>query len=60
MVMATLNHVDGVNLHVTEMLDRLARRLSTRSERRDRIEALRAKPDAAGLDGIELVSDANK
>ena len=49
LVMAALDHVDGVDLHVAEMRDRGRRRLRTRAERRFLIEPLRAEPDAARL-----------
>jgi hypothetical protein len=44
-----LDHVDRVDLHVAQMLDRGARRLRPVAERRRRIEALGAQPDAPGL-----------
>ena len=47
--MAALDDVDGVDLHVAEVLDGGARRLGPVAERRARIEPLRAQPDAAGL-----------
>ena len=49
LVMAALDHVDGVDLHVAEMRDRGRRRLRARAERRFLIEPLRAEPDAARL-----------
>ena len=47
-VVAALDHVDGVDLHVAQMLHRRARRLRPVAERRGRIEPLRAQPDASG------------
>ena len=45
-VMVTaLNHMDGINLHVTEMLDRISRRLRALAERSVRIKPLGAQPD---------------
>jgi hypothetical protein len=45
-VMATLDHVDRVDLHVAEMLDRRARGRGTVAERRVLVEPLRPQPDA--------------
>jgi hypothetical protein len=41
-MMAAFDHVDGVDLHIAEMLDGGARRLRPVTERRARIELLRA------------------
>ena len=49
MVVAALDHVDGVDLHIAEMLDRRRRRLRPVAERRWRIEPLGAQPDAPGF-----------
>ena len=46
LVMAALHHIDGVDLHVAEMLDRGARRLGPVAERRCLVEPLGAQPDA--------------
>src|SRR5262249_30082270 len=48
LVMAALDHVDGVDLHVAEMLHSGARRLGPVAERRAFIKPLRAQPDATG------------
>ena len=45
-VVAALDDVDGVDLHVAEMLDRRARRLRPVAERRRRVEPLGVEPDA--------------
>jgi hypothetical protein len=47
-VMAALDHVDGVDLHITEVLDGRRRRRRPLSERRLRVEPLRAQPDMPG------------
>ena len=47
-VVAALDDVDGVDLHVAQVLDRRARRLRPVAERRRLVEPLRAEPDAAG------------
>ena len=48
-VVAALDDVDGVDLHIAEMLDRGRRRLRPLAERRRRVEPLGAQPDPAGL-----------
>ena len=48
-VVAALDHVDGVDLHIAEMLDRGGRRRRPVAERRRRVEPLGAQPDPAGL-----------
>ena len=47
-MVAALDHVDGVDLHVAQVLDRVARCLGTVPERRWRIEALGVQPDVSG------------
>ena len=47
-VVAALDHVDGVDLHVAQVLHGGARRLGPVAERRWRIEPLGAQPDAPG------------
>ena len=49
MMVAALDDVDGVDLHIAEMLDRGGRRLRPFAERRLDVEPLGAQPDAAGL-----------
>ena len=49
MVVAALDHVDGVDLHIAEMLDRGGGRLRPLAERRGYVEPLGAQPDPAGL-----------
>jgi len=49
MVVAALDDVDGVDLHVTEMLDGCRRRGRSLAERLARVEPLGAQPDLAGL-----------
>ena len=48
-VVAALDDVDGVDLHVAEMLDRGASGFRAFAERRGGVEALGVEPDAAGL-----------
>jgi hypothetical protein len=48
-VVAALDDVDGVDLHIAEMLDRRARRWRPLAERRARVEPLGAQPDVPGL-----------
>ena len=48
MVVAALDHVDRVDLHVAEMLDGEAGRLGPVAERRGRVEPLGVQPDAFG------------
>ena len=48
MMVAALDHVDGVDLHVAEVLDRGRSRSGPIAERRALIEPLRAQPDASG------------
>ena len=50
LVMASLDDVDRVDLHVTEVLDGGAHRPRAIAERRGLIEPLRAQPDAPGLE----------
>ena len=63
-VMAALDHVDGVDLHIAEMLDRGRGRLRPLAERRRRVEPLGAQPDAAGLgrsgDGLRCAGIARQ
>ena len=47
-MVAAFDHIDGVDLHIAEMLHRGLRRRGSVAKRRRRIEALRAKPDASG------------
>ncbi len=47
-VMAALDHVDGVDLHITEVRDRCRGGLRPLSERRRRIQPLRLQPDSPG------------
>ena len=57
-MVATLDDVDGVDLHIAQMLDRGGRRLRPLAERRRRVEPLGAQPDAAGFsraEGMELI-----
>ncbi len=49
MMVAALDHVDGVDLHVAEMFDRGGHRLRPLAERRRGVEPLGAQPDPAGL-----------
>ena len=48
-VMAAFDHVDGVDLHIAQMLHRRARRRGPVAERRGPVEPLRAQPDAPGV-----------
>ena len=48
-MMAALDHVDGVDLHIAEMVDRRRHRLRPGAERRRRVEPLGAQPDSPGL-----------
>jgi len=48
-VMAALDDVDGVDLHIAEMGNRIGHRLRALAERRRCIKPLRAQPDAAGV-----------
>ena len=48
LMVAALDYVDGVDLHVTEMRHGRRRCLGPAAERRSLIEPLRAQPDAAG------------
>lgn len=48
-VMAALDHVDGVDLHIAEMVDGRGHGRSPLAERRPGVEPLRAQPDAAGI-----------
>ena len=47
-VVAALDHVDRVDLHVAQMLHRRPRRVGPVAERRVFIEPLGAQPDASG------------
>ena len=47
-MMAALDHMNGVDLHITEMLDRGLRGLRAVAERRLGIEPLGAQPDRSG------------
>ena len=49
MMMAALDDVDGVDLHIAEMLDRRRGRLRPVAKRRRRVEPLGAQPDAPGV-----------
>ncbi len=49
MMVAALDDVDGVDLHIAEMVDRSRGRRRPLAERRRRIEPLRAQPDAPGF-----------
>ena len=49
MVVAALDDVDGVDLHIAEMFDGGGCRLRALAERRRRIEPLGAEPDPPGL-----------
>ena len=49
MVVAALDDVDGVDLHITKMLDRRADSHGTITERRGRGEPLGVQPDAFGV-----------
>ena len=48
-VVAALDHVDGVDLHIAEMLDRGGGGLRPLAEWRRCVEPLGAQPDPAGL-----------
>ena len=48
MVVAALDHVDGVDLHVAEMFDGRRRRVRPLTERRPGVEPLGAQPDVPG------------
>ena len=48
-MVAALDHIDGVDLHIAEMLDRGRGRRRPLAERRRRIQPLRPQPDAPGL-----------
>ena len=48
-MMAALDHVDGVDLHVAEMIHRRRNRLRPVAKRLARIEPLGAQPDSPGL-----------
>ena len=49
LVVAALDHVDRVDLHVSQVLDRGARRRGPRAERRGLVKPLGAQPDPSGL-----------
>ena len=48
-VMAALDHVDGVDLHIAEMVHRRRNRLRSGAERLAGIEPLGTQPDSPGL-----------
>ncbi|GGI26269.1 hypothetical protein GCM10010987_38540 [Bradyrhizobium guangdongense] len=48
-MMAALDDVDGVDLHIAEMSGRLRHSLCALPERRARVEPLGAQPDLPGL-----------
>jgi hypothetical protein len=48
-MMAALDHIDGVDLHITEMLYRSGNRWRPVAERIRRIEPLGSQPDDPGL-----------
>jgi len=48
-VVAALDHMDGVDLHVAEVLDGGASGLGSITEGRGLVEPLRAQPDAFGV-----------
>jgi hypothetical protein len=54
-VMAALDHVDGVDLHVTELLDRGEGGSGPLAERRVAVEPLSAKPYGASTSLVERV-----
>ena len=49
MVMAALDDVDGVDLHIAQMFHRRGRRSRPLTERRRHVEPLRAQPDVPGF-----------
>ncbi len=49
MVVAALDDVDGVDLHIAEMFNGGGGRLRALAERRRRVEPLGAEPDPPGL-----------
>jgi hypothetical protein len=51
MVVAAFDDVDGIDLHVTEMGDRVGNGLRPCTERTARIKPLRTQPDMAGGGG---------
>src|SRR5262249_47186073 len=48
-MVAALDHVDGIDLHVAQMRYRGTRRRGTVAERRIGVEPLRLEPDASGV-----------
>ena len=48
-MVAALDHVDRVDLHITEMLHRRRDRLRSGAKRLRRVEPLGAQPDSPGL-----------
>ncbi len=48
-MMGALDHMDHVDLHIAQMLDRRRHRVRPRAERRARIKPLRGQPDAPGF-----------
>ena len=53
-VVGALDDVDGVDLHIAEMLDGRARGLGAGAEGGGRIEALRVQPEAAGAGNADF------
>ncbi len=49
LVMAALDYVDGVDLHVTQVLHRGSGRFGPVAERRVLVKLLGAQPDASGV-----------
>ena len=63
MVVAALDDVDGVDLHVTQMFDRGHRRLRPVAERRARVEPLGAQPDGSSFclgQGMEFIAAGHR
>src|SRR5258708_14774048 len=48
LVMAAFDHMDGVDLHIAQVLHRGTRRLGSLAKRRGFVESLGAQPDASG------------
>jgi hypothetical protein len=48
LVMAAFDHIDGIDLHIAQVLHRGARRLGSVAEWRGFVEPLCAQPDAPG------------
>ena len=53
-MMAPLDHMDRVDLQITQMRDGCGRRLRARTERFARVQALGVQPDLARLRGRDL------